>query len=105
MIALNILYPAKEGAYFDSGYYFDRHMPSMVQKLRNSLRGMTLAQGVNRGRAHSRPHYFAVCELLFDSTDAAQAVFAAHDEALGEDVHKYTDVKPVMQISEVKARS
>ncbi len=105
MIALNILYPAKEGAYFDSGYYFDRHMPSLVQKVRNSLRGMTLAQGVNRGRVGSRPHYFAVCELLFDSTDAAQAVFAAHDEALGGDVHNYTDVAPVMQISEVKARS
>ncbi len=105
MIALNILYPAKKGAYFDSGYYFDRHMPRVVQKLSRSLRGMTLAQGLNRGRPGSRPYYYAVCELLFDSSDAAQAVFAAHEEALGDDTRNYTNVEPVMQISEVKARS
>lgn len=105
MIALNILYPADEGTFFDSAYYFEKHMPSMVQKLRKSLRGMTLAEGLNRGRHGSRPPYFAVCELLFDSSDAAQAVFAAHDEALGDDVRNYTNAEPVMQISEVKARS
>lgn len=57
MIALNILYPAQDGSFFDSGYYFEKHMPSTVQKLQTALRNDV------RGRTKSRPARIAAALL------------------------------------------
>ena len=102
MIAVTILYPAKENAHFDVTYYVETHMPASMHRLRSAMRGVTVSQGVTGIPQGSAPPYFAVCELLFDSTEAFLAAFAPHAEWLQGDIKQYTDVEPAIQISEVK---
>lgn len=40
--------------------------------------------------------------MNFDSVEAFQAAFAPHADAIFADVPKYTDIQPVIQISDVK---
>jgi uncharacterized protein (TIGR02118 family) len=40
--------------------------------------------------------------LLFDSVEAYQQAFAPHVDAIMGDVKNYTNVEPVVQISEIK---
>jgi uncharacterized protein (TIGR02118 family) len=40
--------------------------------------------------------------LYFDSVAECQAAFAPHAEAIMADITNYTNVQPVIQISEVK---
>jgi uncharacterized protein (TIGR02118 family) len=40
--------------------------------------------------------------LYFDSVEAFQAAFGPHAPAIMADIPNYTDIQPVIQISEVK---
>jgi uncharacterized protein (TIGR02118 family) len=40
--------------------------------------------------------------LLFDSVEAFQAAFGPNAQAISADIPNYTDIRPVIQISEVK---
>src|SRR5947209_17737698 len=102
MIKVSILYPNKEGSRFDLDYYLDQHMPMTIEKLSGGLRGVTVEHGLTGGSLEAPPPYIAMCHLLFDSVDAFQSAFAPHAEALQGDIPNYTDVTPVIQISEIK---
>jgi uncharacterized protein (TIGR02118 family) len=43
-----------------------------------------------------------LAHLAFDSVDAFQAAFGPHAAAIMGDIPNYTNVQPVVQISEVK---
>jgi uncharacterized protein (TIGR02118 family) len=43
-----------------------------------------------------------MCHLLFDSVGAFQTSFGPHAQAIMDDIPKYTNVEPTIQISEVK---
>lgn len=102
MIAVTILYAASEGAQFDATYYVETHMPASIQRLGPALRGVTVAQGVTGVPEGSPPPYFFTCELLFDSLETFLSAFAPHAEWLQGDIKNYTDVDPIIQVSEVK---
>ena len=102
MIKVSILYPNQPGSRFDLDYYLNQHMPMTIEKLGESLRGVSVEHGLNGGLPDSPPPYVAMCHLLFDSVEAFQSAFAAHAEALQGDIPNYTDVTPVIQISEIK---
>ena len=46
--------------------------------------------------------YTTICNLHFDSVEAFQQAFGPHAPAIMGDIANYTDVQPVVQISEVK---
>ncbi len=77
-------------------------MPASIEKLSSALRGATVAQGVTGVPDGSSPPYFFTCELLFESKDAFLSAFAPHAEWLQADIKNYTDVEPIIQISEVR---
>jgi uncharacterized protein (TIGR02118 family) len=43
-----------------------------------------------------------MCHLLFDSVDRFQASFGAHAPEIMADIPNYTNIQPIIQISEVK---
>jgi len=101
MIRLTILYPYKEGARFDLKYYCDTHIALAKEKLGDALKGATVEHGINGGAPGQPPHYFALGHLFFESLESFNTAFPPCAAALGADVKNYTDVQPLVQISEV----
>ena len=102
MITVSVLYPYKEGSKFDMNYYINRHIPMVQEKLGTALKGADMVQGMGGPEPGSPPIYHAMIHMLFDSVEAFQGAFGPHTEAIMGDIPNYTDIEPVIQISEVK---
>ncbi len=102
MIKLSVLYPAGATAKFDMDYYCTRHMPMVRQKLGAACRNMAVDGGLAGGAPGSPPTYVAMGHLYFDSVEAFQAAIGPHLSEIMADIPNYTNIEPVLQISEVK---
>jgi uncharacterized protein (TIGR02118 family) len=102
MIKVSVLYPADETTKFDMDYYCKSHVPMVQQKLGGACKSVAVDQGLAGGAPGAPPTYTAMGHLYFDSVAECQAAFAPHAEAIMADITNYTNVQPVIQISEVK---
>ena len=101
MIKINVMYPYTEGARFDHDYYRDRHMPMVKARLGSACAYYTVEKGV-AGRAPGAPPAFvAMCAFICDSVEGYKAAFQEHGAEILGDIGNYTDIAPVIQISEV----
>jgi uncharacterized protein (TIGR02118 family) len=102
MIKVGVFYPSSTGSKFDMKYYMEQHIPMVRQKLGPALKKVEVEQGVGGGAPGLPITYTVMCHLSFDSLEAFQSAFATHAPQLMGDVANYTDIQPVVQISEVK---
>ena len=102
MIKVSVLYPASEGARFDMEYYRTRHVPMVQRLLGTACKGAAIEQGIGGIEPGSPPIYVAMGHLLFDPVEAFQTSFGAHAAEIVGDVPNYTNVQPIIQISDVK---
>ncbi|HKW25841.1 MAG TPA: EthD family reductase [Terriglobales bacterium] len=102
MVKVSVFYPNRKGARFDIEYYCDRHMPLVQRLVGAALKGVSVENGICGEAPGSPPTYVALGHLLFDSVEAFQASFGPHVQEIMADIPKYTNVEPVIQISEVK---
>ena len=102
MIKVSVLYPNKPGAKFDMSYYCNTHMRLVEQKLKPALKRVEVERGVAGGAPNTPPAYVAMCHLSFDSVAAFETAFNPNADAIMSDIPNYTDIEPVIQISEVK---
>ena len=102
MITVNVIYPTQEGGTFDLDYYLTKHIPMVSERLRGALRGVTVEQGLANAVPGAALPYVVLCDLRFDSVDAFQAAFGPHAAEIQADIPKYTNITPVIQLSEVK---
>jgi uncharacterized protein (TIGR02118 family) len=101
VIKVSVFYPHREGARFDMGYYLAKHIPMVREKMAGAIRGMGVEQGISGGAPGAPLPYRVIAHMAFDSIEAYQAAFGAHAQAILADVPHYTDLEPVVQISEV----
>ena len=101
MIKVTILYPNGEGKKFDMDYYSTKHMPMIATLLGDSLKLFEIDKGI-AGRTPNDPiPYLAIGYLYFDRLSAFQNSFKSHAEKIRGDVANYTNIQPILQISEV----
>lgn len=101
MIKVTILYPNGDGKKFDMDYYANKHMPMVASLLGDSLKLFEIDRGI-AGRTPTDPiPYLAIGYLYFDKLSAYQNSFRIHAEKIRNDIPNYTDIQPVVQISEV----
>ncbi len=101
MVKVTILYPNGDGKTFDMDYYANKHMPMLVNVLGDSLKLIKIDKGI-AGRAPDEPiPYLAIGYLYFDTLSAYQNAFAPNAEKIVGDIPNYTNIQPVVQISEV----
>ena len=101
MIKVSVMYPYKEGARFDHDYYRDKHMPMVKDRMGAACKFYTVDKGIAGGTPGAPPVYVAMCHLYCESVAAFQAGFGPHAKAIMGDIPNYTDLAPVVQISEV----
>jgi len=102
MIKVSVMYPMQPGAKFDMAYYVNRHMP-LVQKLVGpSLKRVAVDQGISGVEPGSTAPYVAIGHALFETIADFQNSFGPHAQTIMADIPNYSNVPPVIQISEVK---
>jgi uncharacterized protein (TIGR02118 family) len=102
MIPISVFYPNQEGARFDMDYYLQKHMPMVRQKLGGAMRGMGVEQGIAGAMPGAPLPYRVIAHMTFDSMEAYQAAFEPHAQSIMADIANYTDLQPIVQISEIK---
>lgn len=102
MIKVGVFYPNNPGSKFDMKYYLEKHIPMVKQKVGPALKNVTVEQGLAGGTPGAPMTYTTVCHLTFDSVEAFQTSFGANAPAIMGDIPNYTDIQPIVQISEVK---
>jgi len=101
MVKVAIMYPNIEGKSFDMDYYANKHMPMVADLFGDALRKMEIDKGIS-GRTSEEPmSYVAVGYFYFDTLQAYQNAFAPNAEKILGDIPNYTNIQPVVQISEV----
>ncbi|QBA65638.1 EthD family reductase [Muriicola soli] len=101
MIKITIMYPTGDSSSFDMDYYSQKHMPMVARLLGDSLKFLEIDKGLS-GRTPDEPSpYMAIGYLYFDQLSAYQNSFGPHSKTILNDIPNYTDVQPILQISEV----
>ena len=101
MIKVSVMYPNTPGARFDHDYYRDQHMPLVKARMGNSCKYYTVDKGLVGGTPDAPATYIGMCHIFCESVEAFQAGFGPHAEEILGDIPNYTDLSPVIQISEV----
>lgn len=101
MVRISILYPMKAGARFDLNYYIGRHMPYALAQLGAVIKSVTV-EVATEAPNWPPPMFIAMCHYLCDSQEVFESVYLNVAESLQADVVNYTDIAPLIQISEVR---
>ena len=103
MIKISILYPNNKGSRFDMSYYLDTHMPLSIGLLstHSGFKGVSVERGLGGAMPGTDAAYIAMCHYLFNSTEDFMAAFTPHASVLQGDMSNYTDIEPIIQVSEV----
>ncbi|HUA20597.1 MAG TPA: EthD family reductase [Bryobacteraceae bacterium] len=101
MVKVSVLYPYKEGGRFDMDYYMKSHIPMVQRKLGTACKEVTVEQGISGADPATKPAYTLTAHMLFDSADAFRAAFGPHAAEILADIANYTEIQPVVQVSDV----
>ena len=101
LVKVTILYPNGDGRTFDMDYYSTKHMPMVASLLGESMKFFEIDQGIS-GRTPDDPiPYLAIGYLYFDKLSDYQDSFGPNAEKIVNDIPNYTNIQPVVLISEV----
>lgn len=100
-IKVSAFYPGGEGKTFNMDYYLNSHSPMVAELCGDAVIGAAVEQGLSGGAPGSDPEYVAIGHMYFDSIESFQNSFGANVEAIMADVPNYTNIEPIVQISEV----
>ena len=101
MIKVSVMYPNTPGARFNHEYYRDTHMPLVKARMGSSCKFYTVDKGLAGGAPGTAATYVGMCHIFCDSVESFQGGFGPHAKEIMADIRNYTDIAPVMQISEV----
>src|ERR1044071_1120167 len=101
MIKITVLYPNSPDAKFDMTYYVTHHLPMVREKCTPVCRSIAAEGGLAGGDPGSKAPYAAIGHLTFDSLAAFQSSFLPHAAEILADVPRYTNIQPIIQISEI----
>ncbi len=101
MIKVTILYPNEKGKTFDMDYYSNSHMPMLASLYGDALKKLEIDKGISGRTPDDQVPFLAIGYLYFDNLSAYQEGFAPNAEKIIGDIPNYTNVQPIIQISEV----
>jgi len=102
MVKVSVLYPNRADTKFDMTYYLNHHVPMVRRLLGSALKGVSVEHGISGEEPGSAAPYITTAHMLFDSVQSFQASFGSHAQEIMEDIPKYTNSEPMVQIGEVK---
>lgn len=101
LIKVSVMYPFAEGKTFDMEYYEATHMPMVAGYLGSNLVKYTIEKGVASGIPNTPLPYMAIGIFYVKSLSDYQAAIGPNRDAIRADIPKYTNIAPVILVSEV----
>jgi uncharacterized protein (TIGR02118 family) len=97
-----ILYPNGEGKTFDMGYYETKHMPMVAGWLGKNLKFYEIDNGIAGRTPNEKVPYLAVGYFYVKDIAEYNKAIGQHRDEIVSDFKNYTNVQPIIQISEVR---
>src|SRR5687767_4072268 len=101
LIKISVMYPYAEGKTFGMEYYETKHMPMVAGFLGQNLVKYTIEKGVSSGIPNQPLPYMAIGTFYVKNLSEYQAAIAPNRDAIRADFPNYTNVAPVILVSEV----
>ena len=101
LIKVSVMYPYAEGKTFDMAYYETTHMPMVAGFLGSNLVKYTIEKGLASGIPNAPLPFMAIGTFYVKSLSEYQAAIAPNRDAIRADFPNYTNVSPVILVSEV----
>lgn len=95
------MYPYAEGKTFNMEYYETKHMPMVAKFLGSNLVKYTIEKGVASGIPNQPLPFMAIGTFYVKSLTDYQAAIAPNRDAIRADFSNYTNISPVILVSEV----
>lgn len=100
-IKVSVLYPEGEGKTFDMEYYCNQHIPMVKSLLGDAIIGVNVINGLAGGAPNTNAAYKTIGDMYFESIESFQNSFGPHAEKIGNDAVNFTNIEPIIQVSEV----
>ncbi len=97
-----VLYPNGEGKTFDMAYYESKHMPMVAGLLGKNLSFYEIDKGIAGRTPNEKVPYLAVGYFYVKDVAEYNKAIAPNRDAIVNDFKNYTNIQPVIQISEVR---
>jgi uncharacterized protein (TIGR02118 family) len=101
LIKISIMYPYAEGKTFNMEYYETKHMPMVAGFLGSNLIKYTIEKGLASGIPNQPLPFMAIGIFYVKSLSDYQAAIGPHINAIRADFSNYTNISPVILVSEV----
>lgn len=101
LIKVSVMYPFAEGKKFDMDYYETKHMPMVAGYLGSNLVKYTIEKGIASGIPNQPLPYAAIGIFYVKKLEEYQAAITPNRDAIRADIPKYTDIAPIILVSEV----
>ena len=101
LIKVSIMYPFAEGKTFDMEYYEAKHMPMVADYLGSNLVKYTIEKGVASGMPNTPLPFMAIGTFYVKDLEEYQKAIGPNRDAIRADFPNYTNVIPVILVSEV----
>ena len=98
---VSVMYPYAEGKTFNMEYYESKHMPMVAKFLGSNLVKYTIEKGIASGIPNQPLPFMAIGTFYVKSLSDYQAAIAPNRDAIRADFQNYTNVSPVILVSEV----
>ncbi|MEO6286707.1 MAG: EthD family reductase [Dyadobacter sp.] len=98
---ISVMYPFAEGKTFNMEYYETKHMPMVAAFLGSNLVKYTIEKGVASGIPNQPLPFMAIGTFYVKNLSEYQAAIAPNRDAIRADFTNYTNVSPVILVSEV----
>lgn len=102
LFKVSILYPKGEGKTFDMDYYETKHMPMVAGFLGKNLKYYEIDKGIGGRTPSDEAPYVAIGYFYVYSVAEYQKAIAQNRDAVVNDIKNYTNIQPVVEISEIK---
>lgn len=99
---VTILYPAGEDNTFDMVYYEKKHMPMVAGFIGENLKFYEIDKGIGGRTPNEKAPYVAIGYFFIKDVSEYNQAIAQNREAIISDFKNYTNIQPIIQISEIK---
>lgn len=99
---VEILYPNGDDKTFDMDYYEKKHMPMVAGFLGKNLKYYEIDKGIGGRTPSDKAPFAAIGYFYINDVAEYNKAIAQNRDAIISDFKNYTNIQPVVQISEVK---
>jgi len=92
-------YPADGGSKFDHDYHRTRHMPLIRERLGDACLRYEIDKGLAGREPGRAPEFVPACHVYSQTLETGGVRFPPRE--IVADVANYTDIAPIVQISEI----